>query len=811
MSALRHAAAAALALLLGAFAATRAVERVPPPTGVRLPLMPWLIESTASANGTLAGRPPFGPPGALPVAAWTARFRALEERGAWEELDALLDDLATRAPALYRRSRLGYLHARADLATGEDASAVAHLEPFLAAGDPLRPLALHHLAALAEAAGDPRQAALRRGQLLRQHPGSLYWHDDLVEQLAGLEQRGSPTATLAFVAAMQPLASDPRSQRELLAARVDALLAAGAADAAGHEGAALLAQSTADDSAERVALLLDRPDVLRRLPATALRDLGDSMLHHRRWQRAEDFYLLARRALPEAAAELDFAIGRAHFFAEDYGQAERLYRRAALHAHQGSDRARALFHAARAAQLGGDDEGCERLLGEAIAVPGRSEGAVAALTARIRLDVHRHRRTAARADLALLRLRAGGNRAVVEGAVLVAMGELAAGNDTAAAATLSRMPRSLDPFDRAELTYWRARSAESRHPAAALAAYLEVLRAEVPSHFAYLARHRLAEPPLAAAAAARVAALRREVERALRAHDLDRARRLATDAVLLGGDDDLATLAAIYRNLPAYAAVLEARPLPLPSFPLDDADTDEQLAAMGLFDEVVGSAGTRYPLTPFDSGLTRSVVYRLGGASRASIQAVESLMAQVPDDYVPQLLPRQLRELLYPRYFYDWIAADAATNHADPRLLLAIMREESRFNPRAKSAAAARGLMQLLLTTARQVGEGLGLVEVAPEDLYDPRLVIRLGAKYLGDLLARFDGDPYAAAAAYNAGPTQARLWLRLAPAPGHDYFLSSVSFIETRAYVRKVLNSVERYGEIYQGAPPTGGVRAEP
>ena len=109
------------------------------------------------------------------------------------------------------------------------------------------------------------------------------------------------------------------------------------------------------------------------------------------------------------------------------------------------------------------------------------------------------------------------------------------------------------------------------------------------------------------------------------------------------------------------------------------------------------------------------------------------------------------------------------------------------------------------------MAEGLGLVEVAPEDLYDPRLVIRLGAKYLGDLQAQFDGDPYAAAAAYNAGPAQARLWRKLAPAEGHDYFLSTVSFAETRHYVRKVLNSYERYGEIYQGEPPTGGVRAEP
>ena len=51
----------------------------------------------------------------------------------------------------------------------------------------------------------------------------------------------------------------------------------------------------------------------------------------------------------------------------------------------------------------------------------------------------------------------------------------------------------------------------------------------------------------------------------------------------------------------------------------------------------------------------------------------------------------------------------------------------------------------------------------------------------------------------------------KLAPAKGHDYFLSTVSFSETRHYVRKVLNSYERYGEIYENQPPTGGVRPEP
>ncbi len=139
------------------------------------------------------------------------------------------------------------------------------------------------------------------------------------------------------------------------------------------------------------------------------------------------------------------------------------------------------------------------------------------------------------------------------------------------------------------------------------------------------------------------------------------------------------------------------------------------------------------------------------------------------------------------------------------------MREESRFNPRAKSAAAARGLLQLIITTARDVGRAIGLVDVGAQDLYDPHVVIQLGAKYVGDLSRTFPGSAYQVAAAYNAGPNQSKLWARLAPGPGDDMFLSSINFDETKDYVRKVMNSYERYGEIYENQPPAGGVQPQP
>ena len=145
------------------------------------------------------------------------------------------------------------------------------------------------------------------------------------------------------------------------------------------------------------------------------------------------------------------------------------------------------------------------------------------------------------------------------------------------------------------------------------------------------------------------------------------------------------------------------------------------------------------------------------------------------------------------------------------RSVMAIMREESRFNPRAKSEAAARGLLQFIITTARDIGRDIGLVNVTDEDLYDPRVIIRLGAKYVSTLSKQFENDRYATVAAYNAGPHQVALWQRLSPGAGDDFFLSSINFDETKQYVRKVMNSYRRYAEIYGNAGPQGGVRVEP
>ncbi|HVG24301.1 MAG TPA: lytic transglycosylase domain-containing protein, partial [Thermoanaerobaculia bacterium] len=451
---------------------------------------------------------------------------------------------------------------------------------------------------------------------------------------------------------------------------------------------------------------------------------------------------------------------------------------------------------------------------QSIAVKGRFPSTLAALTQRIRTRLKQRRFREAANDLVQLRKMAGNTRATLDGSLAYAVGMLAAGNTAVAVSALNSVPPNLrDDYDDAEFAYWRARALEQRDPPAAFRAYLEVLRSKAPSHFAYFARARLDAPAMAPKLAGELALREQQVAKLVAAKQWELAKSIQTDRVLLSSRDranQLRKLADIYRQLPAYRDVLELTPAALPSFPSADGP-EELLMAMGLHDEAASTIERRWGLRPARAALTRSYALHLGSASKQSIYAIEVMMKAVPEDFHPELLPEVVRQLLYPRYFYDFIAGDAKRYEADPTLVLSIMREESRFNPRAKSQAAARGLLQFIITTARDIGRDVGLVDVDPEDLYDPRVIIRLGAKYIAELGEQFGGNRYRVAAAYNAGPKQVALWSRIQAGNGDDYFLTAVNFDETKHYVRKVMNSYERYRSIYGGSEPVGGLRVEP
>lgn len=750
------------------------------------------------------------PAGIPPLAQWTETFQRL----APADLEQLLNAIQKQRPDLYGRYALGYLEARLLLERNEPGLAARKLAPYLDPASGFRDLALYHQTEIDDANGDHAAASRARQELIANYPDAHY-RGEAIDDEADYLLSNHPEALAAFVQNVTP-SLDTSRRRELTARGIESELRAGNAAAAFTSGMALLKAGTTDDAADRVSRLLDRPDLVTRMTAEEKAMLGDVMQNHRHFDRAVALLAAALPGLPARRDDLQFQIGRSWFGNERYEEAQQAYLRGAAVTKDPKAKATFLFHASRAAQLRGDDAGAERLMTAAIAVPGRFPATTAALTQRIRTRVKQKRFADAAVDLQLIRKLAPNDHAVVEGSLAYATGMLAAGNNGTALSVLNSVPpKLLDKYDVSEFGYWRARALEARDPHAAFTEYLGVLRATVPTHFAYFARERLESPAMQSRVAQELTVREAQVNNLTASKQFQAAKQIETDRILLSSRDraaELQRLAEIYRQLPAYRNILELRPEPLPQLPdVNPSDRPSLLIALGLYDEVSEQIRSRYPLRSPRSALTQSIALNRGNASRESIDAVEVLMKSVPDDYLPGLLPLAVRELLYPRYFYPFVVEDSKKYGSDPTLVLSIMREESRFNPRAKSEAAARGLLQFIITTAREIGRDVGLVDVDPDDLYDPRVVIRLGAKYISELSKRFGDDRYMTAAAYNAGPNQVALWSRLAPAQGDDWFLSSINFEETKDYVRKVMNSYRRYREIYGNAGPQGGLRAEP
>lgn len=749
------------------------------------------------------------------ITEWTPLIRGAIARGDWESLADDLERLARTQPEHYRDQHLDYLHARALIETGEHSDASKLLEPYLAKTSAFRVLALQHAERIAVEEGEDDEASKLRRTLMREFPDS-YWRAGAVErEVEAIAD--DPEELIAFSDQFGETLT--KSQRRDLESRVvGALAELGRVDQAIAAGFSMLEASVADDAAEQVWKTLDQPALVERYSAEQLHLLGETAHSHRHFDRAASILRGIESRLPGEADDIRFAIGRAHFWNEEFDQAEDAYRRGAASAKSREMQARFYYHAARAAQLQGQDEEAEALLTRSIAVPGRFGATAASLTQRMRTRLAQKRFDDASDDVQLLRKLFPRSESLVEASIGYAVAAVAAGDHRQALVTLGRIPRaSLDAYDRAEVAYWRGRAFETTDSLAALDEYLDVLRSDTTSHYKWFARERLNQPALQEQIDAAIGRRTTPIRAAVDAGRWDEARELQTQVVLMRPSaENLEQLRSIYLEVPAYARILELEPAPLPTLPLSSSrvtragaaveeesggqrvpDRGEVLIALGLDDEAVDRIPELYPLSPARMALTQSAANREAGATKPSIYAIEVMMNGVPDDYVYELLPLPVRELLYPLYFEELIDEASKEYGADPRLLRSIMREESRFDPRAKSFAAARGLLQFIITTAREIGASIGLNDIESGDLYEPETIIDLGAKYVADLLERFDGNPYRTAAAYNAGPNQSALWSRLASGPGDDYFYAAINFDETRHYVRKVLHTYRRYGEM--------------
>jgi soluble lytic murein transglycosylase len=175
--------------------------------------------------------------------------------------------------------------------------------------------------------------------------------------------------------------------------------------------------------------------------------------------------------------------------------------------------------------------------------------------------------------------------------------------------------------------------------------------------------------------------------------------------------------------------------------------------------------------------------------------------------------------MTYPRAYDQEVNEDAKTENLDPFLVLALIREESRFNPLAFSRSRAIGLMQLLPGTADGVAKNIGIhisgsgrvlrpdftiKDANNVDAFKPEINIKLGTHYLASVLSRANGNALLAVASYNGGPGAVQKWLGQHRAAGYadfDSFVENIPYRETRDYVRKVFGSYWTYEEVYEAS----------
>jgi soluble lytic murein transglycosylase len=152
----------------------------------------------------------------------------------------------------------------------------------------------------------------------------------------------------------------------------------------------------------------------------------------------------------------------------------------------------------------------------------------------------------------------------------------------------------------------------------------------------------------------------------------------------------------------------------------------------------------------------------------------------------------------YPLAFWDLIQQKSQEREIDPYLVVALIRQESLFDARARSPAAALGLMQLIAPTAARVARQLGVAVPSQEQLYEPEVNLTLGTQYLKDLLQRYSNNWYKALAAYNAGEAAVDRWEREVATDDIAEFVERIPYVETRGYVKLVMRNHRIYKRLY-------------
>ncbi len=565
----------------------------------------------------------------------------------------------------------------------------------------------------------------------------------------------------------------------------------------------LLEEKQTDETARGAADLLSQVLPGPEDEKTALL-LGMAFYHHREFEAAIGPLTLGMAALkPKGAAVFDtslddarYALARSYFWLGDYSTAASHFARLAGAEQTPKAAARALYQQARSYELDGDWQAAVLIFEQAYGVEPTGRWSAAALMSSLRIHWRQ-----GDVETALERYRQLGSRSnwrqgFARASLFLAASDLVSGEAGRAGAWLdqaAKATRTVTP----EIAYWRGRLAEQEGETDSAVGHYVTALAQDPNHpLSEAARLRLDSPELATARRAK----------GVRLASIDRTRELHQAWILLGDQDPLGVESRghLLRHMQSSSKVrpfLEMQRIPAEEWGIWDIDLDrpdEILLALGIVEHMSPAVGEHFPVADNSLALTASHLLAESGLYRQSLRFSEILSDRLPDDLPQRFLPVAYRRLLYPIPYRQLIRSNASSTGISPHLLAAIIREESRFDRMAVSAASARGLTQFVLGTARRYAPQIDRPNLKASDLHRPEVAIALGAAYLADLIDRYSGHTFPAIAAYNAGEDQADLWQSYCLSQEPAEYFTKVGFSQTRSYLEKVVGSWLQYDVIY-------------
>lgn len=289
------------------------------------------------------------------------------------------------------------------------------------------------------------------------------------------------------------------------------------------------------------------------------------------------------------------------------------------------------------------------------------------------------------------------------------------------------------------------------------------------------------------------------------------AKAAANQALRLTADEAtrkemLEILRTAYAKLPAYARVPTysltpaGRTNPLgeqePAATGTDARTlANELLFLGLYDEGAPALAASGMVS---DAYSLAVYFERGDNAARALNFIEGQFNSVPDDYRPDLMPRATAELMYPNPHHDALQKHAVSRNVNPFFVLSIARQESRFEAKVKSPAAARGLLQFISSTSSAIAQQLNLSDFEQDDLYNANQAILIGSQYMQNLFTEF-AHPANVAAAYNGSEQSVRRWIARSKSDDVDRHVIEIGKRETKDYVYKVMDNLWAYQSLYR------------